>query len=672
MIVYADSFDIQIMDKYKILKKPSGNPHGNKKKYLDCVCAFDIETSTDSAAGVNWMYSWRLQIDLDYTIRGSTWVQFRNVLNALNAYLHDKDVYLVIYDHNLSYEFQYLKGTYPFTSAEVFATESRKVLKCEMYGCFEYRCSMFLTNMSLKLFLTKMKVEHQKQSGKKFDYDKMRYPWTPLSKSENLYTDNDVVGLVEGVKKQMELFGDDLYTIPLTSTGYPRRDMKHAMRYFSHNKIYKMQPDFHVFTLLRQAFRGGNCHANRYYSGKRLLHVSSHDRSSSYPDVMCNCEYPMAAWEQFEDPTPEIVKMLMDDHKAVLLSVGLSNVRLHRDDWGCPYLTKDKSRAINNGVYDNGRVLSADYLETTITDIDFKIILKEYDFDDIVIGECYYTEYGPLPSSFLNVVVTYYHDKTALKGKTEGDSELLYGKSKNLLNSLFGMLAQVPVKQNILFLDGVFSEAQDDPEELLAKNSHRTCSNYAWGVWTTAWARYRLEEGIDIVEQEPGSFVYCDTDSVKYIDHGQDWIAYNTQRIADSKKHDAWAIDSKGREHYMGVFEPDSPSRYRRFVTLGAKRYGYNDPKGKFHITISGVRKKEGASEMKNIKNFNNGFIFYHGGKTSSKYVDIPESNEYIADGKKIEIVPYIIIKDATYRLGLSTEYAELLDWLNNNLEDKI
>ena len=43
------------------------------------------------------------------------------------------DVKVVIFVHNLSFEFQFLRGIYHFDNEEVFAVESRKVLKCEMF-----------------------------------------------------------------------------------------------------------------------------------------------------------------------------------------------------------------------------------------------------------------------------------------------------------------------------------------------------------------------------------------------------------------------------------------------------------------------------------------------------------------------------------------------------------
>lgn len=83
----------------------------------------------------------------------------------------------------------------------------------------------------------------------------------------------------------MNLDDDNLYTFPLTSTGYVRRDAKKAMRDISHMFVRNQLPDFYTYRMLREAFRGGNTHANRYYAGVVLHGYKSADRSSSY--LMC-------------------------------------------------------------------------------------------------------------------------------------------------------------------------------------------------------------------------------------------------------------------------------------------------------------------------------------------------------------------------------------------------
>lgn len=665
--VYVSDWDPEEIRSYPVLRKPPGNPGGRKKSvsYLDCVCAFDIETTTATINGkeINFMYIWQFQIDTDVTVYGRTWSEFKLFMDRLRHQLGKNQ--LVVYVHNLSYEWQYIKSIFTFTQEDVFATDSRKVIKCIINNAFELRDSYILTNMSLDAFTRKMNVEHQKLSGIEFNYDKIRYPWTKLTARELEYCINDVRGLVEAVKAQMDRDGDTLYTIPLTSTGYPRREMKRAMKHYSREALRKMQPDYDQYLLLRDCFRGGNTHANRYYSGKivdsKLIHarILSADRSSSYPDVLMNCKFPMAGWRRGE-ATAENLRNLIKNGYAVMFRAEFTDIRLKDPWWPVPYLSTDKCNAAGVLV-DNGRIISAAVCRTALTDIDFRILLYEYEFTGIQIQELYFTDYDYLPKAMRAVIAEYYDQKTALKGNQDPFNKLLYDKSKAVLNGLYGMMAQDPVKENIIWTGSEFVISEDDPEQILKKNTRNAFLNYAWGVWCTAWARYRLEQGIIIAG--PQDFIYCDTDSVKYVDHGQSWETFNEQARKASEASGACAYDSNQNLHYMGVYEPDD--EYLRFSTLGSKRYAYEDMTGDLHITISGVSKKA-AAELGRLENFKEGFTFYHPGKTEADYVDFPESDQLIIKDKLIEITSYVIIRETTYNLSISESYKNLLRLIEN------
>ena len=605
------------------------------------------------------MYIWQFQIDQDLTVYGRTWSQFKFFMDSLRHRLGKNQ--LVVYVHNLSYEWQYIKSVFNFGPDDVFATDSRKVIKCIIDSAFELRDSYILTNMGLDAFTRKMNVEHKKLSGIEFNYDKIRYPWTKLTEKELKYCLNDVRGLVEAIKAQMARDGDTLYTIPLTSTGYPRREMKRAMKNYSRQALREMQPDYDQYQLLRDCFRGGNTHANRYYAGKiidsDLIHarILSADRSSSYPDVLMNCKFPMSGWKRGE-ASAENLRNLIKNGYAVMFRAEFTDIRLKNQWWPVPYLSTDKCQAAGILV-DNGRILSAAVCRTALTDVDFRILLYEYEFSEIKILELYFTDYDYLPKAMRSVIVEYYDQKTALKGDPDPFNKLLYDKSKAVLNGLYGMMAQDPVKENILWTGSEFIIEDEDPAKILQKNTKNAFLNYAWGVWCTAWARYRLEQGIIIAG--PQDFIYCDTDSVKYIDHGQSWETFNDQARKASEASGACAYDSNQALHYMGVYEPDG--EYLRFSTLGSKRYAYEDMKKDLHITISGVSKKA-AAELGTLENFKEDFTFYHPGKTEADYVDFPESDQLIIDGDKlIEITSYVIIRETTYTLSISESYKNLL-----------
>jgi hypothetical protein len=108
----------------------------------------------------------------------------------------------------------------------------------------------------------------------------MRFPWTTLANDKLDYVCNDVLGLVEAVDIEMQHDNDNLYSFPLTSTGYVRRDAKEAMRQVSHTFVSSQLPDYGTYAMCSEAFRGGNTHANRYYAAVVLHNVKSADRKS--------------------------------------------------------------------------------------------------------------------------------------------------------------------------------------------------------------------------------------------------------------------------------------------------------------------------------------------------------------------------------------------------------
>lgn len=653
-------FDINNLD-YSIFSGPVLGKFRkrNARRYLDLVCAFDIESSRLADIEQAVMYIWQFQAD-EITIIGRTWEEYFTMLKRIKEHLPD-DAWLVIYVHNLSYEFSFLKGWYDFQPDEVFCTDDRKVLKCDMDGCFEYRCSYYLTNMSLDRFLEKYQVENQKLT---YDYSKVRYPWTDLSDDEIAYCINDVKGLVQALKKMMVADDDNLLTIPLTSTGYVRRDVREAMQGFNHNQLHDMLPDTDVYMLLREAFRGGDTLSNRWNTDEILNDVKSVDIVSSYPASMLMRKYPMSKF--IRENTADFDDLFNAGQRALLFRVTFINIRIADQFDGHLYLSRDKCRDVRLPTYVNGRVLQAEALDTTLTDVDFRIVKRRYIWDKIFITELWSAKYRMLPSMFREVIKRYYKVKTELKGiGPDDDRYYFYERTKAKLNSTYGMTVEDPAKDTIQYLDGGFIMKDEPLADLLEQHNKKAFLNYAWGVWVTAWSRLRLADGIDVVTSQgidEMNFVYSDTDSIKYLDD-VDFSIFNNEAEEEAIEWDAYAADADGVVHYMGVFEDEGYKTPNRFKTLGAKKYVLEDADGKMHITIAGVDKRTGAAELGKIENFQEGFTFRDAGGTEAVYND---NVRMIVkrDGRLIEIRDNVVIRPSTYTLGLTAEYRAILEGL--------
>lgn len=620
-----------------------------KIKYADIVCAFDIETTNIDKYRQAIMYIWQFQIGEQWTVYGRTWPEYTEFIRRLSDCLPD-DCYLVVYVHNLSFEFQFLKSIIQID--DVFAMDDRKILRVRS-GAIEYRCSYIHSNMSLDRYLKAMDVPDKKVKG--FDYKKKRYPWTKLSKAELHYCINDVRGLVQAVMVEMQKDGDDLYSIPLTSTGYSRRLAKAALGPYR-KFIHGMLPDLDCFQALRRAFRGGDTHANRYNANiiidsAKVGQISSWDISSSYPAVMLTERFPRKLIRQ----DPALFDSEYQHGKACLIHIYMEDVKLHDPRWGSPYIPKAKCEHLTGAELDNGRVLSADHLDMYVTELDFEILADEYDFKykilDLWTGTKSY-----LPDKFRELIMNTYVEKTQLKGQ----DPYLYGKKKNLFNSYYGMTVQNPCKPNYEFIDGMMRLKDETLEDLMDKYQATGWLPYQWGVWVTAAARKKLFEGLSIID--PDDFIYSDTDSIKCM--GDYTAAF--EKLNRKYRHDDFsALDPSGKRHYIGVYEFEEC--YLRYKTMGSKKYAYEDLTGALHITVSGVNKRAGAKELGSLDRFKEGFIFRSGGGLAALYNDFPDVTEVQIQGHTLPISSNVALFESTYTLGLTADYRKLILWLMNN-----
>lgn len=623
-------------------------PKRRKTKYCSLVTAFDIETTNIDKYRQSIMYIWQMQLGEKWTVYGRSWGEFIHFINKLQDRIPD-DCYLVCLVHNLSFEFQFLKSIIPID--EVFAMDDRKILRVRS-GKLEFRCSYIHSNMSLAKYLQAMDVPDQKVKG--FNYKKKRYPWTPLSKQELKYCINDVRGLVQAYMVEMERDKDDLYTIPLTSTGYTRRRAKKALAPYR-RWIKDWLPDLECFHALRKAFRGGDTHANRYNANilidsARVGPIWSWDISSSYPAVMLTERFP----KKLIKKDPSLFEIEYTHGKACLIHLIMEDVTLRDERWGSPYIPRAKCERVVNPEMDNGRVISADLVEMYVTEIDFEILSEEYDFSYQILDLWSATK-SPLPDSFKNLLMEMYTAKTQLKGV----DDYMYGKEKNQFNAAYGMSVQNPCKPNYEFIDGMMKLKEENLEDLIEVYHKTGWLPYQWGVWVTAYAREKLHAGLHIIK--PDDFVYSDTDSIKCMgDYSREFTELNAKYLREEYS----AVDPKGTRHYIGIFECEG--YYKRFKTLGAKKYAYEDPDGSLHITVSGVNKKLGAKELGSIEKFKEGFVFRDAGGLAALYNDFPEVTSCRIQGHKVDITSNVALFPSTYTLGMATDYRKLILFLMN------
>ncbi len=654
----------------------------NRTKFFNVPFSFDIETSSFYENGEKRaiMYVWQFAIK-DNVIMGRTWNELNTLVDKLKIILNlNKHKKIIVYIHNLSYEFQFLYKRFNIT--DCFADSERKPIKAEIDDCIILKCSYRLSGYSLAVLAKNLKNPLKKMIGD-LDYSKKRHSKTFLNESEINYCVQDVLIVNEYIKEQIEEYGD-IEKIPLTQTGKIRRYTRHNTE---KNKTYKnfihnltLEPD--EFLLLKNAFCGGFTHANAMHVTQTLNNVASFDFTSSYPTVMISEKYPMSKGKRIMIKSLEDVKRLSVNYN-IITDVKIKGLepRFISEN----ILSFSKCRNVKKPVINNGRIVSCETLETTLTEIDLFCIARFYTFDKIEFGLSYVYKSDYLPKEIIEIILKLYREKTELKGVKGKEVEYLH--SKELLNSLYGMTVTNIVHDiHEIKNNEWITEKADLKDEIKKYNTDKNrFLFFAWGVWVTAYARRNLytailECGVD--------YIYSDTDSVKILNHEKhkDYFNnYNKMIVEKLEKalkhhgiHDTIKPKTiKGVEKPLGVW--DFEGVYTRFKTLGAKRYMV-EKDNDIEITIAGLSKNKGKEYIKNQKNPFEFFDDYmhipkgFTGKQTHTYIDDEISGE-LEDYNGIKNIYHeyscIHLEETDFNLSLSENYIEYLNGFRNERTQK-
>lgn len=674
---------------YKVFYSEKPTRTNKHTAYYQIPCAFDIETTSfyegeDKRA---IMYVWMVSLG-GYAVCGRDWESLLYCMNRVSEYCGlSKDIRLCVYVHNLAYEFQFIRKR--FNWLKVFALEQRKPIYCLCDLGIEFRCSYLLSGYSLERLgngLNKYKVN--KLVGN-LDYSKPRHALTPLDDDEWSYCVNDVLVVTAYIQERIEQDGS-IQDIPITKTGYVRRYCKRNCLGTSKHRdmkyrrmIHSMNLDADEYGMLKRAFQGGFTHANAYYSGRVVHGVSSYDFTSSYPTVMISEKFPMSMGERIDIVSREAFETNIKRYCCMfdIEFIGIYSTVLYEN-----YLSMSHCRGVINAVVNNGRIVSADRLVTTITEQDFMIIQKLYQWESMSVGKFIRYKKDYLPTPFVKSVLSLYADKTTLKGVN--GSEVEYMLKKEMLNSCYGMTVTDICRDEITYSNDEWGEDTPDIEKALNKynDAHSRFMFYPWGVWVTAYARRNLFTGIVSCGTD---YVYSDTDSIKILNPAKhrDYIErYNetiTQQLEKAMNHhglDVSSISPKskdGKEKPLGVW--DYEGTYTDFKTLGAKRYLTRDDSG-YHMTVAGLGKRDGLKwmlfndDMKTpMEQFSNDLHVPagHTGKMLHTYIDDVKRGtivDYMGVSCEYEELSAVHLESIDYSLSIGATYADYLLGIKDKL----
>lgn len=423
------------------------------RKYNDVIIVLDTETTTLINFNGEWVtpdydltleeqdkftlcdkrafvYIWILSLN-DDVIYGREMSEFFDFWSEYKAHNPSTSI---VYVHNLGYDFEFF-GEYMPTDTSVFARAPYKpiyIRSAEMG--VEFRCSYMLTNMSLDSCAKQWKLRTKKLVGNLI-YNKARTPLTPLSEQELDYCSNDCLVVYEMIKQVFLTRYSCVAEIPLTQTGEVRRVIRgiceRDKRYM--NDMQKLKPTLSAYKVLTEVVQGGYAHLNFWYNDEVLTNVSSYDKASSYPDVMCTRKYPMGQFRLVTRYVPN------DKNYCYILHLKLENIR-SRGTWA--YIPRHRLPKTLKCQNDNGKLNAAVSCEYWCTDVDYEIIKQCYVDKDTggaircEILHVYRAYSGYLPLDIVKEILTMYSDKTTLKNVEGG--EALYMRQKQMLNSAFG------------------------------------------------------------------------------------------------------------------------------------------------------------------------------------------------------------------------------------------
>lgn len=675
------------------------NYQWKKKKCNDTVIVFDIETTsawldekgkmindkddlsdedyTDNYLPCSLCYLWQCSIDSD-VYYGRTLTSAKKFLCELSE--KNKGISIICWVHNLAFEFQFLCGY--FELKKVFARSTRHPIYAIFNGIenITFRCSYILTRLSLNDWGKKLNFEKLHT----LDYNVIRTPKTKLTKKELEYGKRDVLVIYKGIQEFLKIYGH-LENIPLTQTGQVRREVQKILTEdFGYTKyIASLLPkNFDEYLIATKLFQGGYCHANFLLTDRVIKNVESYDFSSSYPYVMVACTFPMTPFDVDTYDEKFIWKF------AYILRVRFFNI----DAKICNhYISSSKCLYIKNGTFDNGRLISADECEIWLTELDFEIIKKTYNFT-FSIEECYSSCKAYLPKKLIHYILQLYKNKTELKN-VKGQ-ENFYQRQKELINSIFGMTVTAILNDDIEMIQSTgewvrVPKTKEEVNEYLLKcrknPKRKNFLSFYWGVWVTSWARFNLWScllGYDFengIQHKNNDFdvIYSDTDSIKK--RGKANFSWYNENVAEKLKksarvnkfniEDCSPKDIDGNTHTLGFFEKEEDCT--EFITLGAKRYCCRKKKdNQLYITVSGVPKTMVTALNNDINNFKNGFIFPRSHENAPKLLTYLQGECYLKNlvwnkEKYDEYVSRetwgICMRRKSYSMSLPDEYEFLL-----------
>lgn len=664
--------------------------------YSPYIAALDIQYAHNLP--YLWTFCFDSCVDQDgnaLIIGGRTFDDLIDFLEIMKQKMHFSDGkrkhYLVIIVDDLFTFFGNTKKVLPYDQEPFVAKSGSNVLLCSLLGVYQLH--------SYKAYFeTELADDMLNEHGivlPEIIADGLS-PAVKLTDEEIENSENRVFYMANIFRQELDLKYQGLVnTLPLTKTSrvnhlfyLEERAMSNKAKCNLQSMIMNMNPLTSeygrnvVLQYLFKAFFGGAVFFEKGVPDVPFSDVWSVDASSAYVARMVLNKYPISKFVEL--PQPKSYKDLFKkpyNNYAMLITFKAKGVKLKKG--GLPFLP---SQIRNHWVdqYDTDtelqrvsdiRIHDIDILSMTLTDIDFKMFLDNYDVDQICITDLLGSYYGYLPDYVINVIVRLYANKADAKqkkleleelGLNTAFTDLEYNRIKSELARLYGIFTKRPVMERYIF-DTVKKEPKVADYKYISPTAKFQPVLYQWGVWTTAAVRKEIAdlraELMNAPKDRQIKVLSGDTDNINYLGEATDIISrYNDNvnaRIA--ARAAALGIDAELLKD-LGTL---TVKKYKKYKLTALKQYCYiQDTKQgeKFTFKVGGMNaacdyfEKECKTPLQRFNHF--GINLTIPAEYSPRVVKIPVNTDLHEewtdrDGNRCQGDVYSMVKEVRCRFTL-------------------
>ena len=482
---------------------------------------------------------------------------------------------IIIYVHNLPFEFSYLVEEYKIGvnhNKSIFRGKDPLKVVINDMPKVEFRDSLALLRKSIKdlgedIGLPKLTINYNRNLyyysllfGNDFDYNERDNIITMLSIADFFQNKAPIIGV------------NKIKDLSITSTRffkYYRKFFadKHFPKKYDGSKARRnnsLDEDYEFYNISRMAFRGGLVSVNplyvpddyndNFWSYNSVYHI---DITSSYIYTMLNTKFPYFSKEDSvkiknKKVATGLIKFLCNEIKEngsdflhdagskINTSNGISRIRgfyakiklknlRMKYDFDIPSIDSVRTSLALDKYCEtyHGKITEADELEMYVNDAVLESIMIDYDFDDI---ECdyiiYTTKADHLPYYEIVYIMQQFFTKQLLK-KNKNTKSTDYLIAKSGLNAMYGIKVENPIKDKVAVRNNKIVVTQKANSltnnnnqilfnEYVINNKNKKTDIYSDGVYISTISRLNLIKMKKYLKDIGCMNIYCDTDSLMF------------------------------------------------------------------------------------------------------------------------------------------------------------